>query len=52
MARNYWIRDDEIRAYEEECKRTYVPKKYTKYAGKELLHHTVGYKRFFKKAKK
>ena len=41
------MRDDEIRAYEEECKRTYVPQKYTKYAGKELLHHTAGYKRLF-----
>ena len=46
------MRDDEIRAYEEECKRTCVPKKYTKYAGKELLHHTAGYKRLVKKAKK
>ena len=32
LAKNNWMRDDEIRAYEEECKRTYVPKKYTKYA--------------------
>ena len=44
LAKNNWMRDDEIRAYEEECKRTYVPKKYTKYAGKELLYHTGGYK--------
>ena len=34
LAKNNWMRDDEIRAYEEECKRTYVTKKYTKYAGK------------------
>ena len=34
------MRDDEIRAYEEECKETYVPKKYTKYAGQELMVHT------------
>ena len=47
LAKNNWMRDDEIRAYEEECKRTYVPKKYTKYAGKELLVHTGGYKLLF-----
>lgn len=47
QAKNNWMRDDEIRAYEEECKRTYVPKKYTKYAGKELLVHTGGYKLLF-----
>ena len=46
-AKNNWMRDDEIRAYQEECKRTYVPKKYTKYAGKELLVHTGGYKLLF-----
>ena len=44
LAKSNWMRDDEIRAYEEECKRTYIPKKYTKYAGKELLYHTAGYK--------
>ena len=47
QAKNNWMRDDEIRAYEEECRRTYVPKKYTKYAGKELLVHTGGYKLLF-----
>ena len=47
LAKNNWMRDDEIRAYEEECKRTYVPKKYTKHAGKELLVHTGGYKLLF-----
>ena len=47
LAKSNWMRDDEIRAYEEECKRTYVPKKYTKYAGKELLYHTGGYKLLF-----
>lgn len=35
LARNNWMREEEIRAYEEECKITYVPKKYTKYAGPE-----------------
>ena len=47
LAKNNWMRDDEIRTYEEECKKTYVPKKYTKYAGKELLVHTGGYKLLF-----
>ena len=47
LAKNNWMRDDEIREYEEECKKTYVPKKYTKYAGKELLVHTAGYKLLF-----
>ena len=47
QAKNNWMRDDEIRAYEDECKRTYIPKKYTKYAGKELLVHTGGYKLLF-----
>lgn len=47
MAKNNWMRDDEIREYEEECKKTYIPKKYTKYAGKELLVHTGGYKLLF-----
>lgn len=47
LAKNNWMRDDEIRAYEEECKKTYVPKKYTKYAGQELLVHTGGYKLLF-----
>ena len=47
LAKNNWMRDDEIRAYEVECRRTYVPQKYTKYAGKELLVHTGGYKLLF-----
>ena len=47
LAKSNWMRDDEIRAYEEECKKTYVPKKYTKYAGRELLVHTGGYKLLF-----
>jgi len=47
QAKNNWLRDDAIRAHEEECKRTYIPKKYTKYAGKELLYHTGGYKLLF-----
>lgn len=41
LAKNNWMRDDEIRTYEEACKKTYVPKKYTKYAGKELLVHMI-----------
>lgn len=47
LAKNNWMRDDEIQAYEAECKRTYIPQKYTKYAGKELLVHTGGYKLLF-----
>ena len=47
QAKNNWMRDDEIRAYEEECRRTYAPQKYTKYAGRELLVHTGGYKLLF-----
>ena len=47
LAKNNWMRDDEIRAYEEECKKTYVPKRYTKYVGQELLVHTGGYKLLF-----
>lgn len=47
LAKNNWLKEDELRTYEAECKRTYVPKKYTKYAGKELLVHTGGYKLLF-----
>ena len=47
LAKNNWLKEDELRAYEEECKKTYIPKKYTKYAGKELLVHTAGYKLLF-----
>lgn len=47
LTKNNWMRDDEIRAYEDECKKTYIPQKYTKYAGKELLVHTGGYKLLF-----
>lgn len=47
LAKNNWMRDDEIKAYEAECKRTYVPQKYTKYAGQELMVHTSGYKLLF-----
>lgn len=47
LAKNNWMRDDEIKAYEAECKRTYVPQKYTKYQGQELMVHTSGYKLLF-----
>lgn len=47
LAKNNWLKEDELRAYEEECKKTYIPKKYTKYAGQELLVHTAGYKLLF-----
>ncbi len=47
QAKNNWLKEDELRAYEEECKKTYIPKKYTKYAGQELLVHTAGYKLLF-----
>ena len=47
QAKNNWLKEDELRAYEEESKKTYIPKKYTKYAGQELLVHTAGYKLLF-----
>ena len=42
-----WLRDDELALYEAECRRTYVPKKYTKYAGQTLMVHSAGYKLLF-----
>ena len=42
-----WLRDDELALYEAECRRTYVPKKYTKYAGQTLMVHPAGYKLLF-----
>lgn len=42
-----WLRDDELTLYEAECRRTYVPKKYTKYAGQTLMVHPAGYKLLF-----
>lgn len=42
-----WLRDDELALYEAECKRTYVPQKYTKYAGETLMVHPAGYKLLF-----
>ncbi len=47
LAKNNWLKDEEIAAYEAECKRTYVPQKYTKYAGQELMVHVAGYKLLF-----
>lgn len=39
--------DDELALYEAECRRTYVPKKYMKYAGQTLMVHPAGYKLLF-----
>ena len=47
MAKNNWLKEDELTAYEDECKRTYIPQKYTKYAGQELPVHPAGYKLLF-----
>lgn len=47
QAKKNWMRDDEIAAYEAECVRTYVPQKYTKYAGETLMVHVAGYKLLF-----
>ena len=46
-AKKNWLRDDEITLYEAECRRTYVPNKYTKNAGQEMLAHPSGYKLLF-----
>ncbi len=47
LAKNNWMRDDELALYEAECRKTYVPKKYTKYAGETLLVHAAGHKMLF-----
>ena len=47
LVKKNWMRDDEMAQYEAECQRTYVPKKYTKYAGKTLMVHPAGYKLLF-----
>lgn len=47
LAKNNWLKEREMETYETECKRTYVPQKYTKYAGQELLVHPAGYKLLF-----
>ena len=47
QAKKNWMRDDELALYEAECKRTYVPQKYTKYAGQTLMVHNAGYKLLF-----
>lgn len=47
LAKNNWLKDVEIAAYEKECRRTYIPKKYTKYAEQELMVHPAGYKLLF-----
>lgn len=47
LAKNNWLKESELAAYEDECKRTYIPQKYTKYAGQELLVHPAGYKLLF-----
>ena len=47
QAKRNWMRDDELTLYETECKRTYVPQKYTKYGGQTLMVHNAGYKLLF-----
>lgn len=47
LAKNNWLKESELAAYEDECRRTYIPQKYTKYAGQELLVHPAGYKLLF-----
>ena len=47
QAKKNWLRDDEMALYEAECRRTYVPQKYTKNAGAELMVHPSGYKLLF-----
>ena len=47
LAKNNWLKDAEIAAYEAECRRTYTPQKYTKYCGQELMVHPAGYKLLF-----
>lgn len=47
QTKNNWLREDEMAAYAAECKRTYVPAKYTKYAGQTLMVHPSGYKLLF-----
>ena len=47
LAKNNWLKESELTAYEDECRRTYIPQKYTKYAGQELLVHPAGYKLLF-----
>ncbi len=42
-----WLRDDELTMYEAECVKSYVPQKYTKYAGETLMVHPAGYKLLF-----
>lgn len=42
-----WLREEELALYEVECRRTYIPQKYTKYAGQELMVHPSGYKLLF-----
>lgn len=47
QAKNNWMRNNEMAQYVAECQRTYVPKKYTKYAGETLMVHPSGYKLLF-----
>ena len=47
QAKKNWMRDEEMALYEAECRRTYVPQKYTKYAGQELMVHVAGHKLLF-----
>ena len=47
QAKRNWMRDEELARYEAECRRTYVPQKYTKYAGQVLMAHPAGHKLLF-----
>ncbi|MCM1235175.1 MAG: site-specific integrase [Ruminococcus flavefaciens] len=47
LAKNNWLKENELAEYEAECKRTYIPQKYTKNAGQELPVHPAGYKLLF-----
>lgn len=46
-AKDNWLREKELAAYEAECVRTYVPQKYTKYAGQTLMVHPSAYRLLF-----
>lgn len=46
-AKDNWLRATELAAYEAECVRTYIPQKYTKYAGQTLMVHPSAYRLLF-----
>ena len=43
-ADNNWFTEQERARYEEECRKTFIPKKYCKYAGQSLLVHDSGFR--------